>query len=414
MPVSASKISAEKNGHWGPACSIWPFDQGGFPKEGTFSKDLDSGSSPADGRVMHCVQPVQDFLLTKGVPPKPVPQTFEVNPKRVSFNFSVEFWVPGPQQICLPRPVVRAADTPHAHSAASAASHRASLKGGSCRTLSKPSGPCYLCHRPLPGSCSQTCHLEFSTGNPSKGGSCRTLSDWPRPTPFPQRQTIPFENGSLPRGTPPGTWHVGVRQPGLIVSTLPSLVPLRDGTGCATDCSSKGGSCRTLASDQISACRLPATPCREPLDGPSRIQARAKSKSCATARASASALSPSSVHGSVPEAGPRVPPTSGATVQSAAAEASLQRFTCFETVAQERTLPKGEDWSHQQCIDFAIARATVALPSGRISLYDVDGLPRSQVILSETARLHTHRTVVLVLRASPGQTSTLLTVDVPT
>ena len=98
-------------------------------------------------------------------------------------------------------------------------------------------------------------------------------------------------------------------------------------------------------------------------------------------------------------------------MRSSTAGGCSNRFTSFDAVVQDRILNRDVHWDPRQCLDSAIACSTLTFPTGRVVLFEVDGFPRPQVILSETARINTHLTVVIVLT---GSVSSLIVVDIPT
>ena len=99
-------------------------------------------------------------------------------------------------------------------------------------------------------------------------------------------------------------------------------------------------------------------------------------------------------------------------------DVGTERFTSFDAVSQDALLARHMTWTGQRCLQEAIDRSLLPLPTGRISTFAVPSLPLPQVILSQTAMRHTHHTVVLLfggdaLRHGSPPAHSLLVADVP-
>ena len=94
---------------------------------------------------------------------------------------------------------------------------------------------------------------------------------------------------------------------------------------------------------------------------------------------------------------------------------AVERFTSFDAVNQHVVLRKDEGWNADRCLQEAVARSDLPLPAGRVSRFNVQGFPVPQIIVSQTAMTHTHRTVILVFTGfDDASEGAVFVADIPT
>ena len=202
--------------HMDNTASVEPFGQGCSLRKGTFPQcsgkgcttaSCDSGVQSVQGS--HAAQFPFETSMSVLAFGQVVSRPSRPTAKRVTFDFSVDFWFPEPHPICLPRRY-SAACAPRTPPSAVPASECPS-KGGSCRTLPDLSILCASHTRPLDHGCPVPISAHVC-GHPLKGGSCRTLSDWTF-----EHFDLGLRGCDSPLQTSStGAWHVGFRQPGFV------------------------------------------------------------------------------------------------------------------------------------------------------------------------------------------------------
>ena len=306
----------------------------------------------------------------------------------VTFDFSVEFWFPAPNQITLNR------------------NRRPQFKGGSCRSFTEGS-PHRSCHtssmKVVSGAASAWNGFGPSRHNDSISAAPSRREVEPNPSCQVHGMTFRSEadrflsRRPLPLAAPPmsGVEHnIFCREP--LVDAIDLIFPFE--AHCQEqehlNCLAAGIAATAIEDDRSCAASQ--------VTWPTAPRSKAQSK-----RHRSPEVRPVGV-------APYVPPSRGvrfnaqarmaafdvfAATGSTAISSLPDHFTGFDVLSQAVVHRRDPTWDPLTCLQEAVWRSLIPNPMGRIMLTQVESYPGPQIMVSSWGRFRTHRGVVLICRS---------------